>query len=330
MASRPLMTALFALAAGAAFAGDGVVDRISATVNGEPITLSEVYELGGDFIRGNCQGSAEPDCWDEEEGKVLEALIRRQLMAQELEELGMAVSSNEVEQAIDSVVQQYGMGDRDALKREVERSGLAWATYRRQIAEQLRQQRFQEAVLRSRVSIKDDELQDYYLRATRDLAHPMLTTISAFGYQLPAGADGDTLATEVASFRERFQAVREGKASWDALVAEYDTAGMGALLSGQPFAAGDLNDALDAVVQQTPVDVIAEPVIVGDILYGVKVVRREEGEAEVPPFEEIKGQLGQQLMQEKMMKAEDEWFEMAKREAAIKIFLSDGSTSTAL
>ena len=38
----------------------GVVDKIAAIVDDEVIALSEVYELGGDFITENCPPASPP------------------------------------------------------------------------------------------------------------------------------------------------------------------------------------------------------------------------------------------------------------------------------
>ena len=81
-------------------AGD-VVDRVAAVVNNEVIALSEIYELGGGFIERQCSGRAQTDdCWPAAEKNVLDSLIQRVLVKQELSRLGMKISAEDLQRAI--------------------------------------------------------------------------------------------------------------------------------------------------------------------------------------------------------------------------------------
>src|SRR5262245_7648330 len=97
----------------AALADPMVVDRVAAVVNDEVIALSEIYEIGGDFIRQKCP-TLEDSCVDGAELEVLDALIRRALIHQELKKLQLDVTAQDVDQAIDRTVQSYGLPDRQA------------------------------------------------------------------------------------------------------------------------------------------------------------------------------------------------------------------------
>ena len=73
------------------------VDRIAAVVDDEVITLSEVYELGSDFIVGKCGAEGgEPECYREAEVEVLETLVKWALVRQQLKQLEMGVTGEEV------------------------------------------------------------------------------------------------------------------------------------------------------------------------------------------------------------------------------------------
>ena len=56
-------------------------DRIAAVVNDDVITLSEVYELGAEFIS---EAALTPDARREAEINVLDSLVLRSLVSQEL------------------------------------------------------------------------------------------------------------------------------------------------------------------------------------------------------------------------------------------------------
>src|SRR5687768_1902338 len=94
-----------------------VVDRVAAVVEDQVIMLSQVYELGAEFIAEKCGAPSGP-CVDEAELEVLDALIKRALVREELERLDMQVTGTDVDQAIDRILEQYGLEDRQTLRTE--------------------------------------------------------------------------------------------------------------------------------------------------------------------------------------------------------------------
>ena len=105
-----------------------VVERVAAVVNDEVIALSEVYELGGEFIEEEASQSENQSARREAELEVLEQLIAQELMVQEMSRLAIDVTEGDVDQALDDIGRRNGV-DRSRLKLEVERSGFLWSTY---------------------------------------------------------------------------------------------------------------------------------------------------------------------------------------------------------
>ena len=98
-----LVWALGGVWGSAAFAQ--TVDRIAAVVDDEVITLSEVYELGSDFIVAQCSSEeGGPTCYAEAEVEVLDTLVKWALVRQQLKELEMGVTGEEVDSAVDMVI----------------------------------------------------------------------------------------------------------------------------------------------------------------------------------------------------------------------------------
>ena len=102
------------------------VDRIAAVVNSEVITLSEVYDLGTEFIiKEVLSVQARRDA----ELKVLDSLINRKLISQEMQNLGLDVTEEELQKSIADVARANKL-DIDTLKQEVLKSGLSWFAVR--------------------------------------------------------------------------------------------------------------------------------------------------------------------------------------------------------
>ena len=300
-----------------------IVDRIAAVVNREVITLSELYELGGDYIEQAALGSG-PDNPSRRgaELRVLDELITRALITQEIEELNLSVTAEEIDRAIDDIARQNGV-DRSRLRSEVERSGLQWDTYRTGLSQELETLKFNQVVIQPRITVSEDELIDLYNRMARD--ETVLGRRVVRGIFLRSGAEDtdeirDALLAQLVSAKVR---LGDGE-TWDVVDADYpesvyaSTAGdMGA------FAQGELVEALDQVVFSLEVGATADPVQVpgGFMLLNVAGVEIQEA----PPFESMRDQLQQQVAAQKIEEETELWLVQARRRASIEIKLEEGS-----
>lgn len=309
------------LLASLAGAAEGTVDRIAAVVEGEVIALSEVYELGAPYVTQACP-QYQTACVRKIELEVLDALIRRTLIRQELDDLGLQVTAADVDQAIDRTVREFQLEDRSALRREVEASGKRWDQYRDELFEYLRTQNFQSRVLAPRVIINDDELRDAYKRSARR-EKKQVVEVSALGIVVPQGTSADDEAVMIEQTRALVAALNAGEIAWDDAVADYDAADLTTALGGQAYEQGQLLDPLDEAVfgTQVPLGTVLEPVRLGQVLALVRVDDRREKEGEVLPFEQVKPELRNQLLMAKIEDAEEEWYQRARREAAVDVKL---------
>ena len=156
------------------FAETKTIDYIAALVNDEIICWSEIYDMSGDFIQQAVLNPSKLDGVSEEwlsksiperlydsESDVLEALIQQKLVSQEIHRLGLDITDEEMEQALEDVARSNGI-PRERLQTEVERSGLSWDAYKTQFKEQMRQMRFNQVVLQPRITIDEDALLNLY------------------------------------------------------------------------------------------------------------------------------------------------------------------------
>lgn len=302
----------------AALAADGVMDRIAAVVDDEVITLSEVYDLGGDYVKQSCPPSPMlgTRCVIEAELEILDVLVKRTLIKAELTDLRLTVGALEVDQTIDQIARDNGLDDRTALRHAIEDSGVSWATYRQQIREELQVQRFQQRVLYPRVSVSDDELRDLYDRTARAERVPTVR-VDAIGVVLPPEND----ASAVEQSKTLVVALNEGRVDWDVAKEKFDGAGVNAALGTKAYKRGQLTPALDKVVFDAPIGQFLEPIRVGNVMMIVRVLERSVQEATVKPYEEVAPALRNQLLQKKLEEAEEAWYQRKRRESAIRILL---------
>ncbi|MEM6926870.1 MAG: peptidylprolyl isomerase [Myxococcota bacterium] len=291
----------------------GMVDRIAAVVNDDVIALSEVYDLGRDFILERCT-TLSAECVAEAEVEILDVQIRRTLIEQELRRLDLSVTATDIDDAIERTVQSYpSIADAAALRAEVERSGKQWNQYRDEMADFLRTERFQLRVLAPQVSINDDEIQDRYQREKRKMKRKT-AEVRGFGIKL---AEDSSLEDEMVKAIGLIAKLNAGEIDFAQAQADNDSAGMAATFSRE-VAQGELVEALDRSIFATPEGKVAGPVRIGNTLFVLSVDAFGE-RSEVFAFEEVQEQLKNAIFQEKIAETEAQWYQRARREAAIDI-----------
>ncbi len=301
----------FLLLAGVAGAAD-LVDRIAAVVDDQPLALSEVYDLGGTFVNERCP-APEPKCVREAELEILDALIKRELIRAELAELDLAVGGTDVDQAIDRIVAQYQMQDRQ---------GMRWDTYRDQIAEQLATQRFQGRVLAPRVSITDDELLAVYQK-TAGPAEALEVKLQALGITIPMTATPEQITAMEAQAATVVADLNADRLAWPDAIRDFDAAHLADVFGSRTWREGQLVPQLDKLAFAAPLDVAQPPVRINNLIVVFEVDTREVGKsvATGPAFEDVKAKIQEQVFSLKLADAEEEWYQIARRQASVQILL---------
>jgi hypothetical protein len=145
--------------------------------------------------------------------------------------------------------------------------------------------------------------------------------VSAFGIPIDPAATPEAQAETVRQAGILVTAIREGRVTWDDAVAAYDGAGIASMFVDREFTQGSLVEPVDAVVFATEAGAIADPVRVGDVLFVLRVDRRGR-RSEASSFEDARDELENRVFLRKLEEAEEEWYQRARREAAIDVKLS--------
>ena len=311
--------ALAGLAPGQARAATAgkVIDRVAAVVNDEVIVLSEVYSLGGEYIEEAVTQGGDTERRSAEHA-VLERLIERVLIDQQIAELKLDVTEQDIDRAIDDLARRNGL-DRDGLRRELERQGMTWDSYRDELRAQLREMKFQQSVLRPRITITDDEMQDAWLRSG-GAGGAEVASVQGVVLAVPAGADATALDALRARAQEAIGKLEAG-ASFAEVSAAYDE-GPYRAMGGEmgKFKRGELVPALDGPVFGAP---IGKAVVVETptALFVLRVQGREKVDS---GFDEAKDALAEQIFMARMEDEKERWFQQARRAAVVKVTLPGG------
>lgn len=297
-----------------------IVDRVAAVVNKDIITLSEIYDLGGEYIESEVAAAGEllddGPARRAAELEVLESLIQRKLVVQELQRMGMDVTPDELERAIDDVARQNRL-TREQLRVEVERSGLPWTLYRQELEESVRQMKFAQAVLQPRVQVSEDEVRDLYNRRVRSSDTGQIRQLQ--GIFLPW--DASTSVDDKAALAKRaaeIKAQADSGVPWDQLVADNpDSKLYGARGGLGSFRKGEAVAEIDGPAFGVPIGGVTDPIALPNGVLVVRVASAEQGPA--PDFELVRADLEQELLQTKMEQEMEIWYTQARRQATVRV-----------
>ena len=107
-----------------------VVNRIVASVDGDPITLYELnqYETKQQALLPNVQSLSEKDA--------LQALITEKLLAREIAARGIQVRDQDIDRYIDHIRQVNHLSE-DQLKEALKQQGMEYGKYRQQVRSEI-------------------------------------------------------------------------------------------------------------------------------------------------------------------------------------------------
>lgn len=302
-----------------ATADAAVVDRVAAVVNDDVIALSEVYELAGDFIeQKTAAGGGTPEARRSGELEVLETLIQRRLISQEISRLGLDVTDTELDRTIDDIAQSNGL-ERESLRTEVEKTGLPWAEYKLELRENLRQMKFNEAVIRPRITVDEDELLDAYKRLVASVERPVVADLGAIFLAIAPGASVTARDAVVARAEAALARLDAGE-DFATVSAELDE-GIYGKQGGKmgSYRKGELVGELDRAAFSLATGDTSDPIMTPQ---GVFLLHAFSVDAEPPAaFDDVRNQLFEQVYADRIDGEVEQWYSGARRQAAVLIKL---------
>jgi len=164
---RPLLTILLfilCLFSFPTFSQAELADRIVAIVGEDVITLSELNEEGHPYFQAIMQNVPTQNLdveMQKARQEVLNQLIERLLIQQQADKFGITISPEEVDMAMASILQENNISAAD-FKRDLEKRGTTEEFYKNKIQSQMLRSRLVNFLIRSKIVISDDKINDYY------------------------------------------------------------------------------------------------------------------------------------------------------------------------
>ncbi|MFC5437277.1 peptidylprolyl isomerase [Rhodanobacter umsongensis] len=182
------------------------LDRIVAVVNEDVILQSELNDAVASVQQQYAGHTEQLPPMNVLQQQVLNRLVLMRLQVQKAQDQNIRVSDADIDQAIAGVAQQNKLTP-DQLRAEVERSGASFASFRRQLGDQITVQRLHQSVVQDSVSVTDSEIDNLlssptYKAGEVHLAHIQIT--------IPSGADAATIQASQAKADQAIAAIKGG------------------------------------------------------------------------------------------------------------------------
>jgi len=270
-----------------------VVNRIVATIDGEPITAFEV-------ARYRSQLGDRPAT----DQQILEAIVTERLLEKEAAVRGIKASPEEVDAYIKEIKERGNIDDA-AFGAALAQQGLTPETYRERVEKELVKTQLLAREIRGRVSVSDEDVERYYAAHREEYRTGGGVTVRDIFLAIPPGADD----AEIARIRARaveLRAEATSRRAFARLAEEHSTlpgAKDGGVLG--TFKKGEMADDLDRVVFSLEPGQVSDPVQTGD---GFHILRVDEVvDAEYRPLEDVKSEIREKLYGEALEQRYQDW-----------------------
>jgi peptidyl-prolyl cis-trans isomerase SurA len=289
---------LLLLALAAAPAAGEVINKILATVDGEPVTLYEVKRFKEHSIRGRQVGGTL-------DGRaLLDAVITDKIVEREVSDKGIVVKDEDIDRYIDGIKQRNNIND-EQLRQALAEQGLSLESYRTQIRDDIQRQQLFGREIRAKVSITPEEIQRYYEANQAKYSTPERMEVAHIVFRLSQAAPSDEVAATTAKAEAVYQRLAGG-ADFAELAAQYseDSSGKDGGQLGW-FKKGELLTELEKAAIPLKVGEVSRPVRSKVGVHIIKLEGRED--ASHQNLEELADQIKQELYAQALEERLQKW-----------------------
>ena len=147
-----------------------IVDRIVTVVNDEIVTLSELNSAVEPYLKKTDKlnsGENREEVVAQTMSAMLNKLINDILVKQEAKRLGIVIKEKDVAETIEDVISKRNIKMED-FKKVLAKEGSSFPAYKKEVEEHLMKIRLVGVSVKSKVSVTDEEIGDYYRKHRED------------------------------------------------------------------------------------------------------------------------------------------------------------------
>ncbi|MEW6272235.1 MAG: peptidylprolyl isomerase [Thermodesulfobacteriota bacterium] len=277
-----------------------VINRIVATVDGEPITSYQVDA----FILTNVRGADPSTVSESDRKKVLDMLINDMILELESSKLGVGVSNDEVNAYIEQIKKQNNLDDAK-LAAALEQQGLTMDSYRAQVKKEIQRSQLLARNVRSQVNITPEQIQKYYDEHKDQFSDADAVTVRHIFFMVPQQGGQEAVEQLGEKAKRAYERLQKGepfeKVARD--MSEGPDAGQGGLLG--TMKRGQMRPELEQVAFSLREGQFSQPV---QSPYGLHILYVEDRQlGSSVPFEEVQEKIRERLYAQAVEQRFQEW-----------------------
>jgi peptidyl-prolyl cis-trans isomerase SurA len=308
-----------------------VINRVVATVDGEPITLQELRTFGT-LAGQRAMLMPQEGVGGMSEREILDAVIMNKLVSKEVEAQGLKAKEADIDSYIERIKTQGNIDD-EQLKAALANQGLTMESYRKQIADEIGRALLINREIGARVNVTPQDIERYYKEHTDEYSQPEQVRVRHIFLPLSPAAPPDEeqeVMKQIEDIRKRALAGEDF-----AVLADTYSQGPGAGQGGDlgHFKKGQMAQEIEDVAFALKAGEISQPFRTNAGVHLLKVEEHSSaGQKTLDPAvsEEIKRKLYNDALRQRY----ERWFEEDLRfRHHIENFLtasSSGSSGTAM
>ena len=281
-------------------AGAAVINRIVATVDGEPITTYQVDA----FIRANVRGADPATVSAEDRKKVLDLLINDMIVDLESSKLGVGASNDEVNAYIEQIKKTNDLDDAK-LAAALQQQGMTLETYRAQVKKEIQRSQLLARNVRSQVNVTPEDVQKYYDEHKSQFADAEAVTVRHIFFAIPPEG-GEKAGAILSDKAKRAYGRLQGGESFESVarsMSEGPDASQGGLLG--KLKRGEMRPELEQIAFSMREGQFSQPVQSPFGLHILYVEQRHAGNA--VPLETVQEQIRERLYAQAVEQRFQQW-----------------------
>jgi peptidyl-prolyl cis-trans isomerase SurA len=296
----------------AAPAGAETVNRIAAVVNEEIITL---HQLEKEIQTRRLAGEIPPGETDDGRRRVLDQLIEDALVRQRIDALGLKVSDEELEAAVQDVLRQNKI-NREQLEDALRQQGTSLPDYRENLRRQVLRYKLISREVQSKVDVSAQEIRDYFREHIDDYREPASLRLNRLTFPLPPRPTSEQIQAVRLKAEGALARLRGGEDFTAVLLAfSADRSAEGGDLGR--FAPEDLTAAFERGVRDLPEGGISNVLETPQGFHILQVTERNAGR--IRQYDSVKDEIARILGERKSQARLKEWAADLRRKSHIDI-----------
>jgi peptidyl-prolyl cis-trans isomerase SurA len=309
----------------ATFVTAEVVDKVAAVVNNDIITQSEIEEEASRIFNSRKTEESGSDYGTMAEARdlALNGLIDRRLINQRAKATNTIVSNEELEAAFTNTRNRMGLSASE-FRKKLEQSGLTEELYKKQLHDQVLQNKLVSQDVRAKIVVTDAMIRAYY-------DEHFSTKIDKNGfYLLQIGFQWDPSLSEPALSKSKDEAQKKAEEALKLVKKGQDFKAVAKKLSELPSAGdggdlgiikpSDMASNMRDAVSSLKIDEVSNIILASDSFQFYKrlAITDQTTALSSNAFDKVKNEIKEKLYEEKLKAAFSEWVKNLKEKAYIQ------------